>query len=127
MPTKCPMCGAPMKKNICEYCGYEEIQDSNSSTSQASQPPLQPQVIITQQIVSPPEATSTVSKKSKSVALLLCIFLGILGAHRFYVGKVGSGFLYLVTGGLCGFGWIIDFFMIIFGTFKDQFGLPLHN
>lgn len=127
MLTKCPMCGAPMKKNICEYCGYEKILEPNSSESQTDQPIIQPQVIINQQIVFPSEVTSTVSKKSKSVALLLCIFLGLLGAHRFYVGKIGSGFLYLLTGGLCGFGWIIDLLIIIFGTFKDQSGLPLRN
>lgn len=127
MLTKCPMCGAPMKKNVCEYCGYEKILEQNSSGPKSSQPIIQPQVIITQQIVSPPDITSAVSNKSKSVALLLCIFLGLFGAHRFYVGKIGSGFLYLLTGGLCGFGWIIDLLIIIFGIFKDQSGLPLRN
>ncbi|MBQ3755018.1 MAG: TM2 domain-containing protein, partial [Clostridia bacterium] len=40
------------------------------------------------------------SPKSRLVATLLCFFLGGLGIHRFYVGKVGTGILYLFTGGL---------------------------
>lgn len=66
-----------------------------------------------------------VSKKSKTVALVLSIFLGGLGGHRFYVGKVGTGILYLLTGGLCGFGWIVDIILVATGSFKDEFGLLL--
>lgn len=68
-----------------------------------------------------------VSKKNKMVALLLCIFLGYLGIHRFYVGKTGTGILYLLTGGLVGIGWIIDIITIASGSFKDQFHLPLRQ
>ena len=43
------------------------------------------------------------SEKSNVTALLLCFFLGVLGVHRFYVGKIGTGVLQLVTfGGLGG-------------------------
>ena len=42
------------------------------------------------------------------VELCLCLFLGWAGAHKFYVGKMGMGILYLLTLGLFGFGWIID-------------------
>lgn len=59
------------------------------------------------------------SDKNRTVALLLCIFLGCLGIHRFYVGKVGTGILWLLTGGVCGIGAIIDLIMIIVGSFKD--------
>ena len=61
------------------------------------------------------------------VALLLCIFLGGIGAHRFYVGKIGTGILYLLTGGLFGSGWVIDIILIVAGSFKDQFDLPLRQ
>ena len=37
------------------------------------------------------------------------VFLGILGIHRFYMGKWGTGIVYLLTGGLLGFGWLYDF------------------
>jgi TM2 domain. len=65
------------------------------------------------------------AKKSKVAAALLCFFLGALGIHRFYVGKVGTGILYLLTAGIFGIGAIIDFFMIIFGTFRDKEGNTL--
>lgn len=51
------------------------------------------------------------SEKSKVTAALLCFFFGALGIHRFYVGKVGTGLLYLFTAGLAGFGAIIDFLL----------------
>ncbi len=47
-----------------------------------------------------------------SVAWLLLTFLGILGIHRFYMGKWGTGLLYLVTGGLVGIGWVYDFWTL---------------
>jgi TM2 domain-containing membrane protein YozV len=67
---------------------------------------------------------STVSSKSKITALLLCLFLGILGIQRLYVGRTGSGILFLL---FCwtGIPWIISFFDLIFiisGTFKDGEG-----
>ena len=49
-----------------------------------------------------------ISHKSKMVALILAIFLGCLGIHRFYVGKVGSGIIWFLTGGLFVCGWIYD-------------------
>ncbi len=67
----------------------------------------------------------SVSSRTKVVAAILCFFFGYLGIHRFYVGKIGTGIIWLVTGGLCGFGWIIDFIMIIIGSFKDNEGYVL--
>ncbi|MCM1114524.1 MAG: TM2 domain-containing protein [Clostridium sp.] len=52
--------------------------------------------------------------KNKWVAFCLCFFLGYLGAHKFYEGKIGVGILYLLTAGLFGIGWIIDIFVILF-------------
>ena len=50
--------------------------------------------------------------KSKLLAYLFWFFLGWLSFHRFYVGKIGTGILYLVTGQLFGIGWIIDLFLV---------------
>jgi len=65
------------------------------------------------------------SDKSGLVALLLVIFLGGLGIHRFYVGKIGTGILYFFTAGLFGIGVLIDLIMIILGSFKDKSGKEL--
>ena len=62
------------------------------------------------------------SSKGKLTALLLCIFLGFLGFHRFYVGKTGTGILYMFTFGFGGLGVFIDFIMILVGSFTDKQG-----
>lgn len=71
------------------------------------------------------DETTNKSEKSKTVALLLNIFFGFLGVHRFYVGKIGTGLLWLFTLGFFGIGDVIDFFMILFGKFKDKDGFYL--
>jgi TM2 domain-containing membrane protein YozV len=60
-----------------------------------------------------------------AVTLLLFIFLGGFAAHRFYVGKIGTGILYLITGGGLGIWSLVDFFVLITGGFKDAQGQPL--
>ena len=62
------------------------------------------------------------SNKSWVVTMLLCLFLGYLGIHRFYAGKIWTGILYLFTGGLFGIGFVIDFIIICVGAFDDKLG-----
>lgn len=62
------------------------------------------------------------SPRNRLIALLLCIFLGYLGIHRFYVGKWGTGLIWMFTGGLGGLGYIFDLIIIIIGVFKDKEG-----
>ncbi|MDO4458994.1 MAG: TM2 domain-containing protein [Clostridia bacterium] len=52
--------------------------------------------------------------KFKWVAFLLCFFLGMIGAHKFYEGKILLGIVYIFTGWLFGFGVIIDFICLLF-------------
>ena len=68
-----------------------------------------------------------VPRKSKTVALILCLigFLGFGGLHRMYVGKVGSGVLHFLTCGVCLIGTIIDLISILSGGFRDSYGQPL--
>lgn len=70
-------------------------------------------------------AAYRVNQKSKGVAAILCIFLGWLGVHRFYTGKVGTGILYLFTWGIFGIGIFIDLILILTGSFRDKSGMPL--
>ena len=69
--------------------------------------------------------SGNVSEKSKTTDLLLCIFLGTLGVHRFYEGKIGTGILWLCTLGLGGIGWIVDIVLIVTNKAKDKYGLPI--
>ncbi len=58
-------------------------------------------------------------------ALVLSLIFAFPGLHRFYVGKVGTGILWLFTGGLFGVGQIIDIILILMGQFEDKNGLPV--
>lgn len=66
-----------------------------------------------------------VSVKKFVVTLLLAIFLGGLGIHRFYVGKTGTGVLWLLTGGVFGIGWFVDVVWILTNCFADWSGAPI--
>ena len=65
------------------------------------------------------------SKKNFVATVLLCFFLGNLGFHRFYVGKIGTGILMLITFGGFGIWYLIDFIMIIVGKFEDKKGFVI--
>ena len=71
------------------------------------------------------ETPAVTGSKSWIAALLLCFFVGVLGVHRFYVGKVGTGILMLVTFGGLGLWTLIDFIMIAIGKFSDKQGNAL--
>jgi TM2 domain-containing membrane protein YozV len=77
-----------------------------------------PQVVVVQQqqqqqmAAAGPTVIQTGSQKSTTVAYLLWFFLGWLGIHRFYTGHMVTGIIWFLTGALCGFGWLIDIFLI---------------
>ena len=63
-----------------------------------------------------------ISDRNGIVCLLLCFFLGWIGAHRFYAGKVGTGILMIITMGGFGIWTLIDFIMLVCGVFTDSDG-----
>ncbi len=67
------------------------------------------------------------SRKEFVPAILLCFFLGGLGVHRFYLGKIGTGILMLLTLGGLGIWTLIDFVRIVIGSMTDKDGLPLRR
>ncbi len=108
----CPNCGAKMapEDRYCGDCGWDaEIPDH-----MPKRVPLR-----TPRKLGPP------SDKNRLTALLLCLLIGFLGVHRFYVGRAGSGVVWLLTLGLLGVGWIYDCVMIATGEFVDEDGKRL--
>lgn len=105
----CKYCGEliPVKAVICKHCGcqVEEIKKTE-----------QPQVVInnTNTNTNTVKGSKGVKECNKWVALLLCIFLGFFGAHKFYERKFLLGFVYIITGGLVGIGWILDTIALLF-------------
>jgi len=67
----------------------------------------------------------TISSKSRLACLLLCLFLGVLGAHRFYAGKIGTAVLMILTAGGLGIWIVVDLIFIITGVFRDKEGKPV--
>ena len=91
-------------------------QSVSSKPRQAHKPakPL-PEAEATQ-----PATDQDISPKSGITTLLLCLFLGFYGGHRFYSGHTGLGILYLFTAGLFMIGWIVDLISILSGRYKDK-------
>lgn len=105
----CKHCGGkiPAAAVVCTLCGcqVEEIHQQ-----------AQPNIVINNANTSTNTNTNVnaavpipgLRLRNKWVAFALCFFLGYLGAHKFYEGRIGMGILYLFTAGLFGIGWFID-------------------
>lgn len=122
---KCLNCGTEYEGNLCPNCGSsQEQQTTTQTTQQPNDRQFQPQIIINNNVnQSDGGYRPGTSNKSKVAALILAIFLGAIGIHRFYVGKVGTGIIWFLTGGCFLIGWIYDIIKIASGTFKDGAGL----
>ena len=100
----------------CTACG-KQIHESAVACPGCGAPQQARQPVV----VSAPAAASATDKRILPAALL-CGFLGVFGAHRFYVGKIGTGLLQLFTLGGFGIWWLVDMIMIVVGAFTDSEG-----
>ena len=111
----CVACGVPPKagKKFCHNCKAETSPEAA--------------ICMKCGVSLKVDGGSPVSGEGKDwlVALLLSIFLGIIGVDRFYAGHIGLGVLKLITAGGCGIWWIVDVIMIANGRFKDSNGRKL--
>lgn len=105
----CPDCGASMEAQdrYCGSCRWDAANPDHHSTRVLPS---------SQRTLGPP------SDKSRLTTLVLCFLGGFLGLHRFYVGRTGSGVVWLVTFGLFSVGWIYDLVMVSTGEFVDDQG-----
>ena len=71
--------------------------------------------------------SEVISPKSRLAAALLCFFLGVFGAHRFYLKKTGTAVLMILT--LVGLGiWtLVDLIFIVTGSFRDKEGKRVYR
>lgn len=67
----------------------------------------------------------TAPQKDWLTTLLLCIFLGWLGVHSFYTGRIAFGVIQLLTFGGCGIWTLVDFILILTNSYTDNYGRPL--
>lgn len=112
-----------IKTKFCKHCGAKIPEDAVLCTSCGRQvekikqnAAVQPNIIINNDNIN--TNTNTVvagmgRAKNKWVAFALCFFLGYLGAHKFYEGKIVLGILYIFTVGFFGIGVLIDLISIL--------------
>lgn len=97
----CPQCGSRAEGNYCSFCG--------TKIPASGEYPF-----------------ADYSDKRKWTAFFLCLFLGGLGMHRFYVGKIGTGIVWLLlfvaAPGLGVLAALVDLILIVMGKFRDKEG-----
>ncbi len=120
---KCRNCGAGVHEGMekCLYCG-SYLPKVAAPKPEDKQPERRAAQVYAPLMTGNYRLTS---RKSRWVAFVLCLCLGMFGIHKFYVGKTVQGVVYLFTFGLFGVGWLVDLVRILFGAFRDDDGRRL--
>lgn len=136
IPPPPPMGGAPNSDEAKPPPMPPPIEKSETVTREQYEPPMPPGIDSKKTVEPVPAidvtdthviASPELSQYNWIATLLLCIFLGFLGVHRFYVGKIGTGVLMLLTAGGFGIWILIDLIMIVSGQFTDSRGKKVKN
>ena len=137
MAGRCVICGAPLTGSVCSYCGTPaqnsrrtaEYSWNSESRAKSGYGAQESRFDQRTRRTEPREASvkTVASTRNKWVAFVLCLTLGWLGIHRFYVGKIGTGILYWATKGFYGVGVVVDLILILTDRFEDAQGLPLRS
>lgn len=120
----CWNCGKEIEEKavVCTHCGVAVREERKEAVQQPVINVVNTNTNTNTNVIN--TGSSYVHKK-KWTAFWLCLFLGMFGAHRFYVRKTGTGILWMCTGGLCYIGWIADLISILCGAFRDKAGQRL--
>ena len=102
---KCVNCGAEVSTKYCSYCGSMMPTSGSDTVINDNSKTIINNYYVSDNWNNNSDNAYTVSNKKRTSALIWCVLLGYLGAHYFYVGKIGKGILYVFTCGLFGIGW----------------------
>jgi hypothetical protein len=114
--TVCQGCGAPVSRPAAAQAAASQPARKFCPNCGAALDPLAPTCV---------KCGSSVPYRDFLTTLLLCIFLGVFGVHRFYTGNTGIGIGQLLTLGGCGIWVLVDIILIAAGTYRDGNGNPL--
>lgn len=127
----CKYCGKQIEESakFCQHCGGDLGAAANQDHARQFVGQAAPEA-AQQPIINVVNQNTNVNNlgipfKKKWTAFWLCLLLGEFGIHRFYVGKVFTGIIWMFTFGLCGIGWLLDLLVILCGGFKDKHGFRL--
>ena len=140
---QCPNCGAWVEGDVCPYCDSvmpaaqkksDKAEAYKTTTEKVETKKADEEEVIKVEYFDADSSDSAAGfgsaaaggkRRSRTVALILCVLFGWIGAHHFYAGRYGMGILYFCTCGLFYIGWILDIVKIATGSYRDRNGNAL--
>lgn len=119
----------PKDQKNCTVCEHSEKNIATTQKPSESNTPNHPAINVVvnnaNTMIGNEQGYGLFSSKKRAVALLLCVILGGLGIHRFYLGKTITGLIWFFTFGIFGLGWLIDTISLLTNGMRDGQNLPL--